>query len=200
MVVLFARLPLALTLFRMLAGPTLVLLGLYDASLGPLIILVAAGLASDIADGIIARRLGVASLGLRRLDTQADAIFYGGATAAAVLRAPDLLCLWLPWLAGYIGLFVLRNAVDFHRYRASPAYHMWSGKLCSLLVVGCLVTGLLGIRAAFLPPLAFALYAINAVEGVIATLVLPTPCRDIPTVWHALIRARKLRQPAHIPN
>lgn len=185
------RLPPALTFFRLVAGVGFVPLVFCHAGAGFLVALLLAGVASDVADGVAARRLGIATLALRRLDTRADLVFYGFATAAALATTPVPAAVLLPWCAAYFSLFLLRNLVDYFRYRASPSYHMWSGKLWSVVV--CVHLGLLfcGRSAFFLLPVAFMLYALNAVEGIIASLVLPTPCQDIPSVWHVLKLPRR---------
>ena len=180
-----AHLPLALTLFRLVAGIAFLPLVLSRTPAFLLVTLLVSGLLSDIADGIIARRLGVATLASRRLDTRADMVFYGCAVVAALVRAafpPERL--W-PWLAAYGSLFFGRNLVDFLRYRASPSYHMWSGKLWSVVLFAHLVCLFCGERVFLLLPLAFALYAINAVEGIVASLVLDRPGKDVPSLWHA---------------
>ena len=112
-------------------------------------------------------------------------------TAALVGASFPLARLW-PWLAAYALLFVVRNLVDHCRYRASPSYHMWSGKLWTVVLFAHLVVLFCGAHALFLLPLAFVFYAINAVEGVIASLVLPQPCKDVPSVWHAFTLARSI--------
>ena len=183
-----SRLPVALTLFRLTAGAAFFPLVLWHVPAWLLIALLVAGLLSDIADGIIARRLGMVTLKLRRLDTRADIVFYGCAVTAALLHASFPLARLWPWIAAYGLLFMVRNLVDYLRYRASPAYHMWSGKLWSVVLFVHLAALFCGARAFFLLPLAFALYAANAAEGIIASLVLPQPCTDVPTVWHAFTR------------
>ena len=182
------RLPIALTSFRLIAGIGFYPLVLSHASAWLFVTLLFAGLLSDIADGMIAHRMGVTTLALRRFDTRADLVFYGYAVIAALVNTAFPLARLLPWLIAYLSLFVARNFVDYLRYRASPSYHMWSGKLWSIILFVHLVLLFCGTLAFFLLPLAFALYAINAVEGIIASLVLPQPCRDIPSLWHVFAR------------
>ena len=186
-----SRLPLTLTLFRLFAVTAFLPLVLWQVPAWMLVALLLAGLGSDIADGIIARRLGVATLALRRLDTRADMVFYGCAVIAALIRASFPLAHLWPWLAAYLLLFVIRNLVDYSRYRASPSYHMWSGKLWSIVLFAHLVALFYGTQVLILLPLAFVLYAINTVEGIVATLILPRPSKDVPTVWHALTLAHR---------
>ena len=179
-----ARLPLALTLLRPVIGLVFVPLAFHHAKAGLLVTLLLGGLLSDIADGIVARRLGLATLALRRLDTRADLIFYGCAIVGTLAYSSFPLACLGPWLAAYLLLFVARNLVDYLRYRASPSYHMWSGKLWSVILFVHLLVLLLGGQGRFLLPLAFACYAVNALEGIAASLVLPQPGKDIPSLWH----------------
>ncbi len=87
------------------------------------------GLVSDICDGVLARKLGTATLALRRFDSNCDTVFYGGALIALVWLHGDVLRSWLPEIAGYFGVTALRHCVDWFRYRAQPSYHMYSDKL-----------------------------------------------------------------------
>ena len=184
------RFPLALTMFRLITGVAFLPLVHWHAPAWLFVALVLVGLSSDIADGIIARRLGVDTLALRRLDTRADMVFYGCAIIAALIQASFPLARLWPWLAAYLLLFAVRNLIDFLRYHASPSYHMWSGKLWSLVLFAHLVALFCGTRALVFLPLAFVLYAINALEGIVATLILAQPRKDIPTVWHAFVLVR----------
>ena len=180
-----SRLPTILAWCRLAAAAAFLPLVFWRAPAWSPVALLFAGLLSDVADGILARRLHVATLALRRLDTRADMLFYGSAVVAALVWASFPLARLWPWLAAYGLLFAVRNLVDYLRYRASPAYHMWSGKLWPVVLFVHLMTLFYGVQAFFLLPLAFACYAVNAAEGIVASLVLPQPCTDVPTVWHA---------------
>jgi len=70
-------LPRALILFRFLAGPAiLLLLTARSEEAKPLCLgLLAAGVLSDIFDGVIARRLNCSTPALRKLDSKADVVF-----------------------------------------------------------------------------------------------------------------------------
>ena len=175
-----SRLPVTLTLFRLVAGTAFLPLVLWRVPAFWLITLLVCGLLSDIADGVIARRLDVATLSLRRLDTRADMVFYGCAVIAALICAAFPLDRLWPWLVAYSALFVARNVVDYLRYRAAPSYHMWSGKLWSMVLFGHLMCLFCGERAFFLLPLAFTLYAVNTVEGIVASIILTLPSKNIP--------------------
>ena len=63
------HLPFALTLLRLLLGPVALAGALMNVSRWIYLPLLVAGTLSDIFDGILARRLGVATPALRRFDS-----------------------------------------------------------------------------------------------------------------------------------
>src|ERR1700686_4057943 len=83
--------PLLLTGLRAMLAPVMLLLAWYHPR--PLAFAVCLILAflSDVFDGILARRLNVATPGLRRLDSIADSVFYVAALLATWhLHSTDL--------------------------------------------------------------------------------------------------------------
>lgn len=86
--------------------------------------LVGAAVATDLADGPLARRLGTAGGRGAQLDTAADAAFYGSLLAWVYLLEPGLplFTSLRPWVAGFAGLVaatllmgrVRRGTVAFH--------------------------------------------------------------------------------------
>ena len=189
------HIPLILIASRGVTGVMLVALAMCGVSGWILALLYLVAFIGDIADGMIARRLGISTISLRRLDTRADLLLLLGAVSAILIRQPALAVSWLPWIGGYVALYALRNAVDYARYRASPSYHMWSGKVWALLITLYLLVVLWGNDAQLLIPIAFIVYSINALEGIIASILLPRPMADIPTLWHAC-KIKKESQPS----
>ena len=70
------QIPLLLTSLRLVLAPLLVVLGFAWPSPAIMGVILVAAFLSDVCDGVIARRLGVAVPGLRRLDSAADTLFY----------------------------------------------------------------------------------------------------------------------------
>ena len=85
------RLPLALVGLRAACGPALILAEQAGAAGVTLAALVSVAFLSDVFDGILARRLGVATEALRRADTVVDTAFYVSAALALLRRAPAVL-------------------------------------------------------------------------------------------------------------
>ncbi len=183
-------LPAILIFYRLFAGFALVILAYYSVSGKLLTFILSLGFLSDVADGMLMRRLGVDSLAFRRMDTRADILFYGGATIAAFQVMPSLFTLSFPWMVGYLLLFLLRNVIDFVRYRESPSYHMWSGKVWSCLVFAILVCAYFSMFSFYLMAMCFALYLINTMEGVFASVILTHPSKDLATAWHAWVKMK----------
>jgi phosphatidylglycerophosphate synthase len=87
-----------------------------------------AGFLSDVYDGVLARRLGVATPALRRLDSAADVVFYAGVIVAAAVTRPALMAANAWGLAGVLGLELLGVAVSFARFGRPPGTHAYSAK------------------------------------------------------------------------
>lgn len=119
-----AAVPAALVALRTALAPVMLVLtfafrdrAAFGACLG-------IALVSDGFDGILARRLGVATERLRRLDSAADSLFYATAIVAVWITAPAVLRERFPIVAALIGLELLRYALDFAKFRREASYHM----------------------------------------------------------------------------
>jgi len=87
------NIPIFLIAFRLLLGPILIMLTYnYGSEIRKeLIFLIFLGLLSDIFDGIIARRFGVSSEKLRRMDSQTDLIFWLCVAFCSWLLNPEII-------------------------------------------------------------------------------------------------------------
>lgn len=182
------QVPLALTALRAALAPVMVALALaWPAPQAFAACLVAAFL-SDVFDGIVARRLGVATPGLRRLDSLADSLFYIAALFAAWhLHAPAIRA-HAASLALLGALEAVRYAVDLRKFGKEASYHMWSSKLWGVaLFAGFLA--LLGFgEARWFVPAAIWVGIVADLEGLAISAVLRDWRTDVPTFVHALRR------------
>jgi phosphatidylglycerophosphate synthase len=179
------RLSLALTLLRLVLAPTLVVLARTGAPGVVLAIALVAGFVSDVLDGVVARRAGVVTPFLRRLDSSVDTVFYLGVAYAAWHRHPDALrALALPILA-VIGAEMLNYALAYAKFRREASYHARSAKLWGLLLFLALLL-LLATGSSALLPLALAAGLLAQAETLAITLVLRGWRHDVPSVWNAL--------------
>jgi phosphatidylglycerophosphate synthase len=177
--------PTALVVLRALCGP--VLLGAVAGGAGPwvLVTLLTVAFLSDVFDGIIARRLGVATALLRRADSIVDTGFYVCATVALIWRSPAVIKAHVPGLVALASLELARWAVERLRYGRLASYHMWSAKVWGVALW-------LGFSEAFLtgrpgPLLQAAIVTgiLADAEGLATSLVLSTWQHDVATIWHA---------------
>jgi phosphatidylglycerophosphate synthase len=141
---------------------------------------------SDYFDGVIARRLGVATPELRHFDSRADLVFYATAAWAVWTLRPDVArSIAVPALI-VIALDVVRHVFDFSKFGRDVAYHAWSSKAWGLSLAAALVLLLgFGIINPFVP-IAVYLGLIAQVEGLMISIVLPAWTSDVPTIFRAI--------------
>jgi CDP-diacylglycerol--glycerol-3-phosphate 3-phosphatidyltransferase len=176
---------------RLLCAGTIIVAAQAGAS-GPTLsaILVVAFL-SDVFDGVIARRLGIATENLRRADTAADTVFYLAAAAAVFLRTPEILAVNLPFLMGLVFLELSRAVLERRKFGRLASYHLWSAKAWG-------VSLLFGFAEAFLRGspgplfrLSLGVGILSDLEGLSASMVLSRWHHDVPSVFHAVALERR---------
>ena len=177
---------MGLTVLRLLLAPVLVWLVYAGAPGIAFAAVIFAAFVSDYLDGVIARRVGVASAELRHFDSRADLVFYATASWSVWRLHPDLArSIAISGLI-LIGLDVVRHIFDFAKFRKDAAYHAWSSKVwgLSLALALVLVMGF-GVTQPFVA-ITVILGLIAQVEGLMISVVLPVWTHDVPTVFHAL--------------
>jgi RimJ/RimL family protein N-acetyltransferase/phosphatidylglycerophosphate synthase len=186
--------PAILVAIRAMCAPAIVAAERLGASGQVLAGILGVAVMSDIFDGIVARRLGVATERLRRADTAVDSAFYLAATVALALRAPDVLRRNLAGVGVLAALELSRLILERAKFGRMAAYHMWSAKAWGIALW-------LGLSEAFLTQEAgpFFRVAVGAgiladLEGLTASLVLSTWQHDVPSLWHAIGIERSIRR------
>jgi phosphatidylglycerophosphate synthase len=194
--------PAALTALRALLAPVVLLLALRAPVPALFGACLTAAFLSDVFDGILARRLGVATPTLRRLDSIADTLFYVAATCAAWHLHRSALTDRLAPLALLAALEVARYLFDLAKFRREASYHMWSSKLWGITLFAGFFS-LLALDSDNAAVSAAVYLGILAdVEGLAISAVLRRWQSDVPTLWHAL-RLRAATAPscaAHSPS
>ena len=162
------------------------MLAVYAPRPGAFAVCLVVAFLSDIFDGVIARRLNVATPALRRLDSAADTLFYAACAFAAWRLYPVAVVEhWVP-LCILAAFEVLRYGVDFAKFRREASYHMWSSKLWGIsLFVGFVSMLVFGFTGA---TMSFAIYAGIAadMEGLLISVLLPQWQADVPSFVHAM--------------
>jgi CDP-diacylglycerol--glycerol-3-phosphate 3-phosphatidyltransferase len=140
---------------------------------------------SDVFDGILARRLNVATPGLRRLDSIADSVFYVAALLAAWHLHPSELREYLPALLVLAAIEAARYGFDLLKFRREAAYHLWSSKLWGIcLFAGFFALLVLGRGGLFVAVPIYAGILVD-LEGLLVSFVLPAWKSDVPSIVHA---------------
>jgi phosphatidylglycerophosphate synthase len=182
--------PWLLVVGRALAGPV-ILLAAGAGVPGPVLVaILVAAILSDILDGVIARRRGVATESLRRADSIADTIFYLSALGALVVRAPPLLQEHALGIGAVLVLELARLAVELRKFGRQAAYHMWSAKLWGVTLFLGFSEALLRGAAGPLFQLAIVVGIVTDLEGLAASIILRRWRHDVPSIWHAVLLAR----------
>ena len=181
--------PLSLTTLRLALGP----LALYCAC-APLariwfLPIMIAALLSDIYDGVLARRFGVATPRLRRFDSLADIVFYIFILISTAVVAPVLIRTNWIWIALALSAETACISIAMVKFHRLASAHSYLAKGFGLMLFAGLTAILCtGGPAWVLPALAITCAVMDA-EIVLMTLLDNRPPVDMPTVW-PLIRAK----------
>ncbi len=175
-----------MTALRAALGPVVVLLALVRPNAAAFAVCLTAAFLSDYFDGVIARRLGVATPTIRRLDSVADTVFYVSALFAGWHLHSTSLRPYVPALLVLAALEVARYAYDFRKFGKEASYHMWSSKLWGIALVLAFYAVLVFGQAGW--PVALAIYVgiVADLEGLAISSILPRWRTDVPTIFHAL--------------
>ena len=187
------HIPLALTALRALLAPVVVALALLWPRPWAFALCLVAAFLSDLFDGIVARRLGVATPALRRLDSGADSLFYVGALFAAWHLHPSVIAHHAVSLALLAALEVARYVLDLLKFGREASYHMWSSKLGGLALFAGFLALLVGGDDGVAVTAAIVLGIVADLEGLAISCTLKTWKSDVPSIVHALrLRADRL--------
>ena len=175
--------PTALTIFRLLSAPVLMVLA-YMGRERYFLWLAIAALLSDVLDGALARRLGASSETGRLLDSWADLLIAMVSFAGATLLWPDTMREEAGYFAIVLTALVAPNAWGLLRYRRLLGYHTISAKASGVLLAVGAVALFIGLT-----PLPFRLAAFIelavAAEYIAISLILPGWNGEMKSVIHA---------------
>lgn len=184
----FFNLPVFLIISRGITGILLVVLSYFygKEAKNVLIFLLSYGFISDIFDGIIARKLKISTITIRRLDSQIDVIFWLGAGISVWIISPDLVLNNLYSIVFLIFMEILCYMVSIIKFGKETCTHALISKLwgISLFIV---FISLLGFQNdGILFKICVILGFISHLDVILITLLLPKWENDIPSFIHAL--------------
>ena len=172
---------LSLTLLRLALAIPFVAIGLAHGSGQVAAIILAAGFLSDVFDGVVARRFGVATAGLRRLDSAADSVFYLAAAFCAWRLHPEAILSHRWLIAAVIGTLVVNHIVEYWKFGREASYHAWTAKLWGAALFAALIV-LFYSGDDRLLAIALVLGIVSHVENFLITLLLPAWEHDVRSV------------------
>lgn len=195
--------PYILIALRFILAPVILLLFYFMGEKSRLLILILMyfGLITDIFDGIIARKTGVSSEKLRRLDSQTDLIFWLSLGLAAYFLNPNLIK--NEWIGVIIilGMEVLCYIVSWLKFGKETCTHAFLSKMWGLSLL-ISFTYLIGFQqAGWSFYMTVVLGFIAHVDVILIILILPKWQYDVPSSWHAWkIRKGKQRRKSVLFN
>jgi CDP-diacylglycerol--glycerol-3-phosphate 3-phosphatidyltransferase len=182
------QLPFALTTLRLLLGPVALVCALTNVPRWIYLPILIIATLSDIYDGILARRFGVATPALRRYDSITDVIYYLFIlTVAWRLCKPVIMQNWF-----LISLILFSEAacilVSFIRFGKYPATHSYLAKFYGLCLLATLIA-LLVFNAGSWTIIALTIVALITNSEIIAIhFIMNSPPVDVRSIFSLLKR------------
>ena len=183
------NIPLLLIGFRFLLAPTIILfVEIEGKSAGTIIvILMYLGLISDVLDGIIARKQGISTEKLRRLDSQTDMIFWLSIGIATWILHPKLIAENKFFIITIIVLEIACYVISWIKFRKETCTHAFLAKLWGLTLLVAF-TSLIGFNYAGIPfYTAIIVGLLSYIDVILIILILPHWTHDIPSAYHAYL-------------
>jgi CDP-diacylglycerol--glycerol-3-phosphate 3-phosphatidyltransferase len=186
------NLPNALSIFRLLAVPVLLLLAWNRNEISFLILLVFA-FVTDGLDGYIARKYNLITELGAKLDTWADVSIYLTLGISAFWLWPQTLYAELQYFAAIFASVVFPTVVGLLKFNTLTSYHTWLVKIASAAAVSTSILLFLGIidwpfRIAAL------LTVLAALEEVAISAIVDKPMSNVKSIWHVLKKQRQAAQ------
>lgn len=179
--------PYLLILLRFLSAIAIIYLGFFvgEKSRTAIVNLMYFGLLTDIFDGIIARKVGVSSEKLRRLDSQTDLVFWLSIGFAVYWMNPEIIKDHWKSISLIFGMEALCYIVSFWKFGKETCTHAWLSKLwgLSLLLAFTFLIGFSTANWAFY--LCLILGFISHIDVILIILILPKWQFDVPSSYHA---------------
>ena len=141
-------------------------------------------IASDIFDGIIARRLGASTPQLRQADSWADITLFLVVALSTWWVHPDVILAFRVPLLIALGAQLSLFGLSLAKFQKMPSFHTYTAKAWGLALLIATIS-LFGFGVA--APLwgAIVLCLINTVEEILMTLMLDEWHCDVLSIFHA---------------
>lgn len=178
------NLPNLISFLRLILVPVLLMLawrGQGRAFLGCLLL----SLLTDLADGLLARKLKLATDLGARLDSWGDFLTYLALPPSGWWLRPEVVRQESLWLAAGILSYLAAILIGFIRFRTLTSYHTWGAKLSAVLV-GAAVLVFFANGPGWVFRVVMPVVVVANLEEMAITATLPQLAANIPSFWHAL--------------
>lgn len=145
------------------------------------------GLISDIFDGIIARKLNVSTVKLRRMDSFIDQVFWLSALAGAYVICGTFFEENVFLLAALLGAEALTYLISYLKFRKEVATHAILSKVWTLTILATLVQIISTCDSSWLFMTCFYIGVITRMEIVAILLIIRKWENDVPSLYHAIL-------------
>ena len=183
------NIPKALILFRLILAPVILALAYFigDDSKITIVVLMYLGLISDILDGIVARKQGVSSASLRRMDSQTGMVFWLSIGFATWILYPQLIANHYVSIYVILAMEVACYVISLVKFKKETCTHAFLSKLWGITLL-IAFTSLIGFNHAGIPfTLAIVMGLISHIDRILITIILPKWTHDIPSAYHAYL-------------
>ena len=151
------------------------------------IVLFSIGLLSDIFDGIIARRLGISTPAMRRLDSAIDQLFFMLVAAATFIECPPFFYANLAKIGILLSAEMLAYLVCLQKFKKEVATHTISSKIWTLVLFATLIQVMATCNSGILFTICFYTGLLTRFEIIGIILVLRNWTNDVPSIYHAVL-------------
>jgi len=181
------KLPYLLILLRFLSAILILYLSYFigEKTRIAIVILMYFGLLTDIFDGIIARKVGVSSEKLRRLDSQTDLVFWLSIGFASYFLNPMIIKEHWKSISLIFMMEALCYFISFIKFGKETCTHAFLSKMWGLSLLFAF-TAIIGFQQA---GIAFYMCVIlgflSHLDVILIVLILPKWQHDVPSCYHA---------------
>ena len=192
------NIPYLLIAFRFILGPVMIAI-VYNygtAARTLLMVLILLGILSDIFDGIIARKAGISSARLRRMDSQTDLIFWLCTGWCAWLLHPEVIINNHYAIATIFVMEGLTYVFSILKFGKETCTHALLSKLWGITLFVAFIS-IIGFGCGGIPlALAVIFGIISHIDVYLIILFLPKWTHDVPSAWHAwqIRRGRSIKR------
>jgi CDP-diacylglycerol--glycerol-3-phosphate 3-phosphatidyltransferase len=187
-------LPFLLIYSRILIGFAIAAIAIASLPGAPLwiVVLMSAGLVTDILDGVIARHAGVATRRLRVWDSNADQFFWLVILACIFSQNVSFIKSHFIPIVVIAALEGLAYLLSFIKFRRTVATHSWLAKLWTLTLFAFLADLCLHGQSTFWFRLSAVLGIISRLEILLILFLLKEWTTDVPSVlWMERVKSRR---------